>query len=117
MGFAVGSYVLHLYSKRYDVIGTMEIHDGEILISKPSFQKVFLFSEIKNPVVRRRSTFHHSYEKDNKLFYSDNWLEFIHDAEEYKFEFSLESISHDNELIEVVNYLARTRTDFSFFTV
>lgn len=109
--------LFYFYTKKYKVIGSFIINSNQILCKVLSDQKIFLFSEIQTLQLNRGSTWHYSYQQDNYLVKTNNWIDIETAIGTYNYEFLIQSEYQNSEFERMVEFLRQNINGFVYKSI
>ncbi|OAV45161.1 hypothetical protein [Lewinella sp. 4G2] len=112
------AYALHEGHRDVRSLGTLDIYQDKLRVhydGHPS--KEFLYTDVTNLTIRRRSSWQHEGRKENYLVEFGSVVEFhtIHDT--YSFEFHLPSETKNKEFEAMIHTLQQRRVKFLYTSV
>lgn len=115
--FGLMAIILHYYSEKYKKIGNLVINEENIILKTSNDTFIYSLNELKNLSISRGSTFHYEYKEDNYLIKFDNWVSFDFNGELKKIEFSIDSITKNEEFEELIKFLTVKYNDLKYISI
>lgn len=109
--------LFYFYTKKYKVIGSFIINSNQIICEVLSEKHIFLFSEIQSLQLNRGSTWHYSYQIDNYLVNSNNWIDIETANEKHNYEFLIQSEYQNAEFQRMVELLRQNINGFEYKSI
>jgi len=114
---AIITILFYFYTKKYKVIGSFIINSNQILCEVLSEKHIFLFSEIHTLQLNRNSTWHYSYQHDNYLVKTNNWIDIETANGKYNYEFLIQSEHQNAEFEKMVGFLRQNINSFEYKSI
>jgi len=99
------TFALYYYSTRHEILGELKVYLSTLQITKNGEVEFYPFKDLRNIVIERGSTYHYEYRERNYIIKTDNWIHFIHNGQQRKIEFKLDSIWHNQQFEEMISNL------------
>ncbi len=109
--------IVYFYSIKFEEKGRISFFRNNIQI-KDQFDTFLLkFNEIEDVLIKRGSTYHYEYQRDNYLFKANNWISFKYDKSIYKYEFIIDSAEKNKEFERLIRELRTERINFKYLSI